>query len=381
MLLRQIATWIPLAQSHWTTRINETSYTNKPELLSIMNGFLTDLQTSYDSYKIGAVKASMTDFLLPLYGYIAIKFSMNLPVQAPPIPELIAGEDIRSLYENWSDILTVGVPFYESLFDLSATPPPEPTIPPDPDPPPDPTTGEIEIADGYIDLKALIDGGDASDTANLEEFRYSLGSGLGLRSIYMTNAHPRVTPVPGFDARNQQLFVMYLLEILREFGWTYVGLYDGDWILATAYGQGQALYLSTHVYGCLLDHTSSNRNEPGVDLYGNWTSGTAYITDNIIYASNNLVYRCLRNHTASSQTEPGVTLYDNWITNKSYKIDRVLYNGDHIYTCILKHRSSSATEPGVGADWTRYWTQTGDKWTYDWIFVENGWKIYWYLIG
>lgn len=386
MLLRQIATWLPLAQSYWTTQINSSGYTNISELLSIMNNFLTDLQTSYDGYVIKTKnnKDSMADFLLPLYGYITMKFGMTLPVQAPPIPSLISGEDIRTLFENWSDVLIETNSYYSSLFTLQATPaspPPEPPPEP-PEPPPEPDgSGQIITTTEYNNLLAFINDGVTSDTANLENFRLTLGYGLMNRSVYMTNAHPRVTPVLGFDARNQQLFIMNLLEIFKEFNWIFAGLYDGDWLLSITYGQGQALYLDNHVYGCLLDHTSSNKNKPGIDLYSNWASGIAYTTDNIIYASNNLVYRCLRNHTSSTQTEPNIELYDNWIVNKSYKVDRTLYNGDHIYTCILKHRSTLATEPGVGVNWETYWSLIGDKWTYDWIFVENGWRIYWYLIG
>ena len=393
MVLKDISDWLLLVKTYWTTEINNSIYTNKSALKTTMEGFLTDLQTKYDSYITGSSKASMADFLMPINGYITMKFALNFPSVTPPITVVIPDEDARTFYVNWSYTLPSD---YSTMFDLHAVLEPSTSGTSGTDGTSGTggtsgtsSTGEGEILKGatYTTVETTITTGNATDSALLEGFKVTLSTGLMERSLYLTNAKPTtITPVVGFNSKNQQLIVMNLMEIFRLFNWTFVGLFDGDWVLGTAYGQGQVLYRTTSVYDCLLDHTASSDNEPGLDLYDDWGIGNDYIIGDTKYGSDDLVYRCIKNNTSAATNEPGVTdpNIENWALDKYYygvTDVSVVYSGVGVYTCKLNHKATALTEPGVGTNWSTCWNFSRYKWSYYWVLVGNGWKIYWSLIG
>jgi hypothetical protein len=210
MKLEDISAWADEVQEYWIHIINLSSYTNKTELIEIVTTNISNTTSAYGGYISGSSRLSMTNFLLPLFSYVSMKFSMILPDEAPPIPELILDEDVRNMYENWRYNL---ISDYDTLFDLHESES-------------DPTIGEIDTTSEFDSQLDDITGGNTTDSARLLNFRDVIGPSIAERMIYQVNAKPLITPVPDFDAKAFQLNDMYLEEVLDTFNWTYVGLND-----------------------------------------------------------------------------------------------------------------------------------------------------------
>ncbi|MHB9110746.1 MAG: hypothetical protein ACYDCO_27145 [Armatimonadota bacterium] len=190
----------------------------------------------------------------------------------------------------------------------------------------------------------------------------------------------------------------------------------GDWQAGIAYDASNpdtVVGSDGHGYQCILDHTSTADDEPGVGVnqatywtryvnagttgatgaagagftpQGAWLTGTAYaITPDIDWVTHNgNSYACILAHTSGATTEPGVGVdwatywqqlsekgapgnpmnwRDAWVTGTAYVAgDGVNRLGSSFY-CKLDHTAGAANEPGVGASWTTYWSYIAQKGT------------------
>lgn len=98
-----------------------------------------------------------------------------------------------------------------------------------------------------------------------------------------------------------------------------------------------------------------------------WASSTTYVLREIAKNGTNVYgYRCILEHTSSATDEPGVgvnweTYWErtvpSWILGGGYAIGNIVENESltERYICILDHNAATTDEPGVGVNWQTYW--------------------------
>ncbi len=213
MKLRELRTgnesaWITPAKEYWDTEIHNRcvseGWTNEDEMKTSARGYIDDLQTTYIAYKSGADVNSLQRALLPIYGYISMKYNMNVSGDPPTIPEIVTDDDIRNFYINW----TVDIPDKENLFTLEEE---------------DEEKGKVVLTSTYSNFKSTIEGGVSSDSSGLIAIETSLAGNVRPFMINQLYAQPETTS-NNINIKQFALTNMHLQDVLDEFSFSIKGI-------------------------------------------------------------------------------------------------------------------------------------------------------------
>lgn len=115
---------------------------------------------------------------------------------------------------------------------------------------------------------------------------------------------------------------------------------QGDWSVDIDYVAGDVVQNDGSSYACILDHTASASDEPGV-------------------GANTATYWQL---LASAGVDGETLNWEGaWQTSTAYSLYDAVSNGGSSYICIQAHTSSASDEPGVGANTATYWNVLAQK--------------------
>ncbi|HWA28373.1 MAG TPA: hypothetical protein VG734_22175 [Lacunisphaera sp.] len=111
-------------------------------------------------------------------------------------------------------------------------------------------------------------------------------------------------------------------------------------------------------------------NYDAAQLNATWSSSANYLPDNLVGYSDGNWYRCIAdNSNKIPATNTSATAYwvqENclvsaaltWTSGTSYLSGNMVLRSGNWYRCKAAHTSSSSTEPSVGGSWGTYWVAT-----------------------
>lgn len=127
------------------------------------------------------------------------------------------------------------------------------------------------------------------------------------------------------------------------------------------------------VWSPVQDRPARLNNAPAAGI-GAWDENPlAYLLDSEV-VHNNVPYKCILGHTATASTEPGIggTWETSWETIQTdYNAGELVSEGSINYKCILTHTPSADKRPGIGASWATYWELLTDEENLDY-YVDAG---------
>lgn len=101
MKLYEFTTWKPIILGYYTTQINSSAFSNKADLLSSMNTFISDLETAFNSYKTStALLKNTKKALISAYTYVTNNYISVIVDPEYPASEIVFDEALgfRSMF-------------------------------------------------------------------------------------------------------------------------------------------------------------------------------------------------------------------------------------------------------------------------------------------
>ena len=200
-LLKNMNDYNTDATNYWYTQIDNTSYTNKDNMKSTIDTYLTDLVLAYNTYKSSLDRSLMTNLILALYNYLMQKYQVQIQdPDCPPIDNL--DFVLTDLYHSW----TYTLPDYTQLFTISG----------------DSSEGTIDTTDIYAQLKQNIKSEFAqADNIQIKFERiHSVASKTSEIALYRIIKQPKITCVD-IDIKSMILNDFKLQDVMDEFNWTW----------------------------------------------------------------------------------------------------------------------------------------------------------------